>query len=74
MTIFLKKFGTTLSGRQFGKEAFSAFLPSLKEVKGNEKVEEQWIYDAKAGHRSHYVYFANGIVVNTQVVGENIKE
>jgi len=39
MTIFLKKFGTTLSGRQFGKEAFSAFLPSLKEVKGNEKVE-----------------------------------
>lgn len=39
MTIFLKKFGTTLTGRQFGRESFAAFLPSLKQVKSNEKVE-----------------------------------
>lgn len=38
MVIFLKKFGTTLTGRQFGKESFSAFLPSLKGVKNNEIV------------------------------------
>ncbi len=35
----MKKFGTTLLGRQFGKESFSAFLPSLKEVKSDEIVE-----------------------------------
>jgi len=39
MVIFLKKFGTTLTGRQFGKESFSAFLPSLKESKKNEIIE-----------------------------------
>ena len=39
MIIFLKKFGTTLTARQFGKEAFSAFEPSLKGIKDNEKVE-----------------------------------
>jgi len=39
MTIYLKKFGTLLSGRMLGKEAFSAFLPSLKNVKNNEKIE-----------------------------------
>jgi len=39
MIIFLKKFGTTLTGRQFGKESFAAFLPSLREVKDDEKVE-----------------------------------
>jgi len=39
MTIFLKKFGTTLTGRQFGKESFSAFLPSLKGIKSDETVE-----------------------------------
>jgi len=39
MTIYLKNFGTLLSGRMLGKEAFSAFLPSLKDVKGNEKIE-----------------------------------
>ncbi len=38
MIIFLKKFGTTLTGRQFGKEAFSAFMPSLREAKGNEEM------------------------------------
>ena len=39
MTIYLKKFGTLLSGRMLGKEAFSAFLPSLKDVKSSEKIE-----------------------------------
>ena len=38
MTIFLKKFGTTLNGRQFGRESFAAFEPSLKEVKRDEEV------------------------------------
>jgi len=39
MTIYLKKFGTLLSGRMLGKEAFSAFSPSLKDVKNSEKIE-----------------------------------
>jgi len=39
MTIYLKKFGTLLNGRMLGKEAFAAFLPSLKDVQGNEKIE-----------------------------------
>jgi len=39
MTIFLKKFGTTLLGRQSGKEALAAFLSSLEEIKDDEKVE-----------------------------------
>ena len=38
MTIFLKKFGTTLNGRQFGRESLSAFRPSLKDVKENEEI------------------------------------
>lgn len=38
MTIFLKKFGTTLSGRQFGKESFAAFASSIKDVMNDEKV------------------------------------
>jgi len=38
MTIFLKKFGTTLSGRQFGRESFAAFESSLRKVKNNEEV------------------------------------
>jgi len=38
MTIFLKKFGTTLSGRQFGRESFAAFKPSLRNVKNKDKV------------------------------------
>jgi len=38
MTIFLRKFGTTLSGRQFGRESFVAFESSLRKVKNNEKV------------------------------------
>jgi hypothetical protein len=38
MIIFLKKFGTTLNGRQFGRESFAAFKSSLGKVKDNEKV------------------------------------
>lgn len=38
MTIFLRKFGTTLNGRQFGKESFAAFEPSLRSVKDKDKV------------------------------------
>ena len=38
MTIFLKKFGTTLNGRQFGRESFAAFGPSLRNVGDNEKI------------------------------------
>ncbi|MAF20203.1 MAG: DUF4325 domain-containing protein [Parcubacteria group bacterium] len=38
MIICLKKFGTTLNSRQFGKEAVAAFKPSLKEIKKGEKV------------------------------------
>ena len=39
MTIYLKNFGTLLSGRMLGKEAFSAFLPSLKDIGDSEKIE-----------------------------------
>ena len=38
MTIFLRKFGTTLNSRQSGRESFAAFEPSLRKVKNNEKV------------------------------------
>ena len=38
MTIFLKKFGSTLNGRQFGRESLDAFRPSLKEVENDEKL------------------------------------
>ena len=38
MTIFLKKFGTTLNGRQFGKESFAAFEPSLKDARNDEEI------------------------------------
>jgi len=38
MVIFLKKFGTTLNGRQFGRESFAAFESSLRDVKSDEKV------------------------------------
>jgi|SRR3989344_4208882 len=39
MKIEFKKFGTTLTSRQAGKEAFAAFQPSLSEIKTGEKVE-----------------------------------
>ena len=38
MRIELKKFGTTLVSRQAGKEAYSAFLPTLREAK-SESIE-----------------------------------
>ena len=39
MTIYLKKFGDLLSGRMLGKESFSAFSPSLKDIKDDEIIE-----------------------------------
>jgi len=38
MIIYLKKFGTTLNSRQFGREALAAFKPSLKDIKKDEEV------------------------------------
>ena len=38
MIIFLKKFGTTLNGRQFGRESLIAFKPSLESIGKNEEV------------------------------------
>ena len=38
MIIFLKKFGTTLNGRQFGRESLIAFKPSLESIRENEEV------------------------------------
>ncbi|MFH1201005.1 MAG: DUF4325 domain-containing protein [bacterium] len=39
MNIFLEKFGTTLISRQAGKEAFSAFKPTLNNLSSDEKIE-----------------------------------
>lgn len=39
MKILLQKFGTTLTSRQLGKEAFSAFRPRLDELEKDEKLE-----------------------------------
>jgi hypothetical protein len=39
MTIELKKFGLTLTSRDDGREAFSAFKPSLKNISGDELIE-----------------------------------
>jgi hypothetical protein len=39
MKIELKKFGTTLVSRQAGKEALSAFQPTLKELGAGENLE-----------------------------------
>lgn len=38
MNIELKKFGAILTSRQLGKEAFAAFLPSLKNISSEEKI------------------------------------
>ena len=38
MIIYLKKFGTTLNSRQFGRESYAAFKPSLKDLKKDEKI------------------------------------
>lgn len=39
MKIIMKKFGTTLTSRPAGKEAFLAFQPTLKEVQEGEVIE-----------------------------------
>ena len=39
MEIELKKFGTTLTSRQAGKEAYAAFLPSLNNIAKDEMIE-----------------------------------
>lgn len=39
MLIQLKKFGTTLTSRPAGKEAFAAFQPSLKEIPEGDPVD-----------------------------------
>ncbi len=39
MRIYLKKFGTTLTSRQSGKEAFLAFQPTLNGTEVGEKIE-----------------------------------
>lgn len=39
MKIVLKKFGTTLTSRQLGKEAFAALNPQLERLEKNEKLE-----------------------------------
>lgn len=39
MRIYLKKFGTTLTSRQDGKEALAAFQPILNNVPDNENIE-----------------------------------
>lgn len=39
MLIMLKKFGTTLTSRQLGRESFAAFKPQLTEIKSDEKLE-----------------------------------
>lgn len=39
MVIALKKFGTTLTSRQLGKEAFAAFQPALDGITKSERIE-----------------------------------
>ncbi len=39
MKIYLKKFGTTLTSRQAGKEALLAFQPSLSEIGASKLLE-----------------------------------
>lgn len=39
MIIYLKKFGTALTSREFGREAFSAFQPTLTKLSNSEKIE-----------------------------------
>ena len=39
MRIELKKFGTTLLSRQLGREAYSAFLPTINTIPDGEIVE-----------------------------------
>lgn len=43
MRIQLEKFGTTLVSRQQGKEAYAAFLPSLKSVEASDQVKVDFL-------------------------------
>lgn len=38
MTIYMTKFGSVLTSRQAGKEAYAAFLPTLKNVGKNDEI------------------------------------
>ena len=38
MIISLKKFGTILTSRELGKEAFAAFLPNFSSLQDDEKI------------------------------------
>lgn len=38
MNIFVEKFGTVLTSRQAGREAYLAFLPTLSELKKDEQI------------------------------------
>ena len=38
MIIYLKKFGTTLNSRQFGRESLAVFKSSLESIKEDEEV------------------------------------
>ncbi len=52
----------------------SVGLPTkINKNKGPDVIEEQWSY-SRAGQKTNYIYFKNGKVVSTQIVGENIKE
>ena len=52
----------------------SVGLPTkVNKNKGPDVIEEQWIY-SRAGQKTNYIYFKNGKVVNSQIVGENVKE
>ena len=39
MTILMTKFGTVLTSRQAGKEAYAAFLPTLESLQSDEEVQ-----------------------------------
>ena len=43
MNIILNKFGTTLTSRQTGREAYNAIRPLLSEVKSDENIEIDFI-------------------------------
>jgi hypothetical protein len=67
--------GKVLLGMNRDMVLLSVGIPDKVNItKGNEKVDEQWVYNAREGYRTHYVYFINGQVTNTQTVGENVRE
>lgn len=44
----------------------------VNKTQGVHGIEEQWIY-TKSKIKTSYVYIANGKVINTQIVGENVQ-